>query len=142
MTHVNSADRNDDLLRQADQSTIEAARSLMRKELTSPERLDPWVLIEYVRILPDKSPRVDYNLACTYSLAAGEQRDRREEHLDRGIEFLRRTISRMPPLERRGLMEYAQIDSDLRALREERGGQFLELRKLVPPLEERRVPPQ
>jgi tetratricopeptide (TPR) repeat protein len=80
--------------------------------------LDAEPLTTYIRALPLKSPRVEYNLACYWALASLHEPniDRQQEQLDGAFEWLRRSISRSPQLERRGLLDHARADQDLRAL--------------------------
>jgi hypothetical protein len=87
------------------------------QQLADRDRLRPRALIEYVQLVSDKSARVVYNLACYYSLAANNWPDRKDEYLTVAMEYLRQSIVRCPPLERRALLEHARRDNDLQALR-------------------------
>jgi hypothetical protein len=82
--------------------------------------------------LPLKSPRVVYNLACFYSLAVGDGTEHDEEYLETAFEYLRQSISRSPPRERRGLLEHAEVDRDLDVLWQARPADIHELRRLIP----------
>lgn len=105
----------------------------------------PNPLIEYVRAPPHKGPRVVYNLACYYAVAAekadtdatlGEDAQTRapqEAYLWIAAEYLRQSIARSPPLERRGLLEFAERDYDLESLRELSGMKLHRLWDMVPP---------
>jgi hypothetical protein len=77
------------------------------RQLDDPEGLSSPDVIAYVSRIPLISPRVVYNLACVYGVAAQrvEAADpRRCTYLDIAFEYLRKSISRTPPLERKGLM--------------------------------------
>jgi hypothetical protein len=111
---------------------LEDAREPIRRELEQPTQLNPTLLINYVNKVESKSPRVVYNLACIYSIAASTAAVHRREYLRLASEYLRQSISRTPPLERRGLLEHARVDPDLRALRRGRRRDFRRLWRLIP----------
>jgi hypothetical protein len=125
--------------REAIRRTADPVRSRVRHELERPAELNPRPLIEYIVGLPLKSPRVVYNLACYYSLAVANGTGPDEEYLDIAFEYLRQSISRSPPRERRGLLEHANVDRDLDALRQARSEEINELQGLIPGEE---VPPE
>jgi len=108
--------------RTALEERVAAARDRAYMELAKDEDIDPLVLIRYIRTLPRKSPRVIYNVACYYSLAASRapQDQAREKCVTIAAEYLRQSIMRSPPRERRGLLTYAEGDVDLEALRKYR----------------------
>jgi tetratricopeptide (TPR) repeat protein len=98
---------------------------------------DPAELVAYVTLLEIVSPRVEYNLACLHGRIAtsldGDAKlpanagirpkleQQLEQELDSCLEYLRRGICRLPPLERPGLLEYAKEDADLALLLQKRG---------------------
>lgn len=108
----------------------------------------PAPLVAYVKLLPIVSPRVEYNLACFHGRIARDlrqaSRPRRlantrarrlalaNEELNTSMEYLRRSICRLPALERDGLFQYAQLDPDLRLLREMRAQELKDLERFVP----------
>lgn len=96
----------------------------------------PEVLVEYVKGLPLKSPRVVYNLACWFGREAtrgkiGED-DAGDAYCDKAFELLRQSISRTPPLERRALLSHAELDSDLQSVRGKHSTEIAGLWRLVP----------
>lgn len=93
-------------------------------------RVAPDPLVGDVTSRPVLSPRVEYNVACYYSRTAQAAA---ADQLEEALNFLRRSISRTAPLERRGLYEYALRDPDLQALRDQRRADVWRLRDLVPP---------
>jgi tetratricopeptide (TPR) repeat protein len=111
------------------------------------DELNPAELVAYVKLGEIVSPRVDYNLACLHGRIAtsvradaelrtnpGERADSEylvEQELDNCMEYLRRGICRLPPLERPGLLEYAKQDPDLALLLSERGADVAELSGLL-----------
>jgi tetratricopeptide (TPR) repeat protein len=107
------------------------ARGEALAQLEHPESLDPQPVIDYVDAVPLKSPRVVYNLACFYSINS-DRADDGGRMLKRALDLLRESLSRTPPMERRGLFERAQRDPDLEALRDAYGFQVESLRRLVP----------
>lgn len=117
-------------------AALDAARAFARLQLERPDRLVARPLIDYVFDLPLKSPRVVYNLACYYNLAATRNVEGEEQagYLERAFELLHQSISRTPPLERRGLVERAETDPDLETLRHacSYSDKFAELRRLIP----------
>jgi hypothetical protein len=127
--------------RTALEDRVAAAREEADKELgKGNEDTDPVVLVEYIRTLSRKSPRVVYNLACYYSLAASRapaEDEDGEKCLTIAAEYLRQSIMRSPPRERRGLLRYAERDLDLEALREHRHDCLDELREQVRRVAER-----
>ena len=90
------------------------------------------VLVNYVRDLQFKSPRVVYNLASWSGRQAGRDKSRAEGYINEAFELLRQSISRTPPLERRALLTYAELDRDLRHVRHARGADVARLWGLVP----------
>jgi hypothetical protein len=123
-------------------SDAKKLRSRVRPELEKGESLDPRVLIDYVEAVEDKSPRVVYNLACYYAIAAAKaQGHDRGEYVRCACERLRQSISRTPPLERRGLLTRAEQDPDLAVLHEEEPPPFEDLWKLVPAAPSTPTPP-
>jgi hypothetical protein len=111
---------------------LERARALVKDELDHPDELDPAVLVAYVERLEVKSPRVVYNLACYYSAAASPEADFRNGYLDQASEYLRQSIARTPPLERRSLLKRALVDPDLGNLRNSRPDAVDGLWPLIP----------
>lgn len=95
---------------------------------------DPERLVDYVESTIQKAPRVDYNLACFYSVASVDPRNaaRREELLSDAYEYFRRSIHRTAVLERRGLLDHAGRDPDLDPMRQRYPGKIHELRKISP----------
>lgn len=75
-------------------------------------------MLRHVEALQVKAPRLHYNLACYYSLAASRPTETGEE-MDRCREHFRRSIQRTDPSARRGLLTHAQTDPDLKAMRDE-----------------------
>jgi hypothetical protein len=138
------ADRQAGTSRDPTSEEIEEARSNVRATLElardrlpgrsgeHPDQRDATALITYVEMLPHKSPRVVYNLACYYSLASETDTEHRHAHLELAFEYLRQSISRTPPLERRGLLEHARDDPDLVAVIQAYPGRFQELCQLIP----------
>jgi tetratricopeptide (TPR) repeat protein len=97
--------------------------------------LDSRPLIEYVNALTNMSPRVLYNLACHYSEAAGKRKaydSTAETYTTIAAEYLRQAISRFPPAERRGVLDWVHRDTDLKLLRERRRRDLFKLRSLIP----------
>jgi tetratricopeptide (TPR) repeat protein len=97
---------------------VVAARNEAYEELGKDEDIEPFLLIKYIRTLPRKSPRVIYNVACYYSLAAlrAPGDEARKKCVTIAAEYLRQSIMRSPPRERRGLLRYAKGDIDLEPL--------------------------
>lgn len=89
-------------------------------------------LVNYVRDVKLMSPRVAYNLACWSGRQAARDKSRAEAYVTEAFELLRQSISRTPPLERRALLTYAELDRDLRQLRQKRGADVARLWRLVP----------
>lgn len=118
--------------RKAALDELEALRNRVRNALAEPEGPDPALLIEYVETLEFKSPRVVYNLACVYSIAANTDSERREAYLDRASEYLRQSIARTPPRERLALLRHARVDPDMDALVRARESAVDELQELIP----------
>jgi tetratricopeptide (TPR) repeat protein len=126
-------------------------RARIYEQLGQPgnDELEPAELVTYVKLQEVVSPRVDYNLACLHGRIAtsvhGElesqadpgERDRGaqllEQELDNSMEYLRRGICRLPPLERPGLLEYAKQDPDLALLLDERETAVQSLSELLTP---------
>jgi len=92
------------------------ARDNAKEALAGTGEADPSVLIRYVRTSRLKSPRVVYNLACYYALAVDKEPSYKKEYLQIAAEYLRQSISRSAPRERRGLLKHAKKDKDLVAL--------------------------
>jgi tetratricopeptide (TPR) repeat protein len=91
------------------------------------------VLIEYVKDLPFKNPRVVYNLACWFGREAGSESGKAaSSYREKAFELLRQSISRTPPLERRALLSHAELDSDLESVRRAHGRAIAGLWRLVP----------
>ncbi len=89
--------------------------------------------IDYIAELPNKSPRVLYNLCCWYGREArGADDAKAGEYLGEAFELLRQSISRTPPLERRALLSHAELDRDLTEVRHEHSAQIAGLWRLVP----------
>lgn len=112
-------------------------RKALRTRLTAdPPDVRPSDLIKYVRDLPFKSARVVYNLACWSEREAARENvphpNRARDYRYEAFELLRQSISRTPPLERRALLSYAEIDEDLRGLRRTYGAEIARLWRLVP----------
>jgi tetratricopeptide (TPR) repeat protein len=104
-------------------------------ELKLHDELNPRPLVQYVNALTNISPRVLYNLACHYSEAAGKRKaydNTAETYTEIAVEYLRQAISRFPPAERRGVLDWVQQDPDLKLLREQRRRDLREFRKLIP----------
>lgn len=124
-------------MRVAPVKTLQRRRDDVRELLVEPPRggLPPQPLIDYIEALPVVSPRVEYNLACFHSrLAEGESDAHRcSQQLDVAFNYLRRSLSRTPPLERSGLLDYAYDDEDLQALRRKRFQDMQRLEDLLPP---------
>ncbi len=94
--------------------------------------------IDYVAELPNKSPRVLYNLCCWYAREARNAEDAKvDEYLGEAFELLRQSISRTPPLERRSLLSHAELDRDLNELRPKYSAEIAGLWRLVPTEEAR-----
>lgn len=114
---------------------LRAGRECVTAELKRDDP-QPEVLVEYVKGLPLKSPRVVYNLACWFGREAARGKvsedDAAEAYCDKAFELLRQSISRTPPLERRALLSHAELDSDLQCVRGERGIEIAGLWRLVP----------
>jgi tetratricopeptide (TPR) repeat protein len=111
---------------EAQQPTLDT-RKEVRARLDAVRSLDPAQVVEYVSKLPFKSPRVVYNLACCYCIAAGENPTSSDTYLDIALEYLRESVSRIAPPERRGLLEHAKKDWDLALLCEARHDRFYAL---------------
>jgi hypothetical protein len=112
-------------------------RKIVRKQLeVEPldDQLQPAGLIDYVRDLPFKSPRVVYNLGCWFGreAASGGYLAGQACYQAEALELLRVSISRTPPLERRSLLSYAELDPDLKELRHAHGAEIAKLWRLVP----------
>lgn len=129
---MTSADSDDGARRKAHRCELKTARTQARSELQCPAELDPRPVIEYVRKVPLKSPRVAYNLACHYSVAARGDGKHKKAYRRIALEYLRQCISRSPPLERRGLLRYAQADRDLHEVRQAHDREIRRLWRLVP----------
>ena len=104
------------------------------EKLKSDDDPDPAPLIKYVNALTERSPRVLYNLACHYGQAAQASDDSKaaETYTDFALEYLRQAVSRFPPGERRGVLEWVQKDGDLKSLRERHPLALYSLRTLIP----------
>jgi hypothetical protein len=107
-------------------------KKALAEELAGVGEADPSVLIRYIRTSRLKSPRVVYNLACYYTLAVDKEPVNRKEYLEIAAEYLRQSISRSPPRERRGLLDHAECDTDLTLLHEEKPDLLAKLKKLIP----------
>lgn len=102
-------------------------------KLRPPNAIDITSTIEYVAGLPNRSPRVLYNLACWYAREAHvHSRAPAKAYIGEAFELLRQSISRTPPLERRSLLSHAELDRDLEKLRRKRGADVAGLWRLVP----------
>lgn len=108
------------------------ARERVEEQLHVQGRPDPEVLVEYVRMLQLCSPRVVYNLACCYGLAAKRGGAHRNDYLNIACEYLRQSIARTPPLERCRLLLHADEDPDLRELRKRCPKYIPDLWEIVP----------
>jgi hypothetical protein len=120
------ASRGDDSLA-TDREDVSRA---LKAGVSTPTHVE--VLVNYVRDLQFKSPRVVYNLACWSGRQADRDKSRAERYINEAFELLRQSISRTPPLERRALLSYAELDRDLRQLRHTRGADVASLWRLVP----------
>jgi tetratricopeptide (TPR) repeat protein len=138
-------------------STVAATRRLPRtqhrgtrcspeelKDLRDKVKLEPIAeferaaAIDYIAEIPNKSPRVLYNLCCWYSREArARKKVQRDKYSDEAFELLRQSISRTPPLERRSLLSHAELDRDLYAVRETHKADIAGLWRLVPTEEAR-----
>jgi tetratricopeptide (TPR) repeat protein len=117
---------------------LREGRKSVKDELARGDRR-PAVLIEYVKGIPLKSPRVVYNLACWFGREAARAKAGEDAadlaaaaYCDKAFELLRQSISRTPPLERRALLCHAELDSDLACVRRKHGPEIAGLWRLVP----------
>jgi len=109
------------------------ARQEAKAALDQPTPLDPRALIKYIRTSRLKSPRVVYNLACYYTLAVVDtEPGYKKEYMEIAAEYLRQSISRSAPRERRGLLEHAEKDKDLVVLRQAFPSLINKLWQLIP----------
>jgi hypothetical protein len=131
-----SSDRHRESLRRQRERLREERETVREQLRTEPldDHLEPAILIDYVRDLPFKSPRVVYNLSCWFGreAASGGHLEGEVGYQAEALELLRESISRTPPLERRSLLSYAELDSDLEELRHAYGAKIAKLWRLVP----------